>query len=149
MQRPLLGGLHYYKLTDDPLSIIGALCPFLDLTPDGYWGITIRCFLFCKGGEKMKIAECIYENIKRHPPDCGDAVSVLGMLYGRYIECNRMDTVEIKADFDELYQRMHGMSLQEMDRIVDAVCALCRDHQRSGFADGIKVGLLLGQELKK
>lgn len=52
-----------------------------------------------------------------------------------------MDTEEIKAAFDELYQRMHGMSLQEMDRIVDAVCALCRDHQRSGFADGIKVGL--------
>lgn len=41
------------------------------------------------------------------------------------------------------------MPLREMDRIVDAVCALCRDHQRSGFFDGIKVGLLLWQELKK
>lgn len=97
----------------------------------------------------MKIAECLYEYLEKHPLDYGDADSVLGMLYGRYIECNRMDTEEIKAAFDELYQRMHGMSLQEMDRIVDAVCALCRDHQRSGFSDGIKVGLLLGQELKK
>lgn len=97
----------------------------------------------------MKIAECIYENIKRHPPDCGDADSVLGMLYGRYIECNRMDTEEIKADFDELYQRMHGMSLQEMDKLLDVVCLLCKDHQLSGFADGIKVGLLLSRELNE
>lgn len=97
----------------------------------------------------MNIAECIYENIKRHPPDYGDADSILGMLYSRYNECNGMDTEEIKAAFEKLYQQMNGMPLREMDRIVDAVCALCRDHQMSGFVDGIKVGLLLAKELNE
>ena len=97
----------------------------------------------------MKIAECLYEYLAKHPPDYGDAHSILEMLYCRYNECNSLDTEEIKADFEKLYQQMNGMPLREMDRIVDAVCALCRDHQRSGFFDGIKVGLLLWQELKK
>lgn len=97
----------------------------------------------------MKIAECLYGYLAKHPPDYGDADSILGMLYGRYNECNRMDTVEIKADFEELYQQMHGMPLREMDRIVDVVCALCKDHQLSGFAEGVKVGFLLSKELNK
>lgn len=85
--------------------------------------------------------------LKKKPPDYGDADSILGMLYGRYIECNSLDTEEIKVDFEKLYQQMNGMPLREMDRIVDVVCALCKNHQLSGFADGIKVGLLLAKEL--
>ena len=97
----------------------------------------------------MKIAECLYEYLEKHPPDYGEADSILGMLYGRYNECNSLDTEEIKANFEKLYQQMNGMPLREMDRIVDAVCALCRDHQKSGFVDGIKVGLLLAKELNE
>lgn len=97
----------------------------------------------------MNITECLYGDLAKHPPDYGDADSVIGMLYGRYNECNRMDTDEIKAAFDELYQKMNGMTLREMDRIVDVVCALCKNHQLSGFAEGIKVGLLLTKELNK
>jgi len=97
----------------------------------------------------MKIAECLYEYLAKHPPDYGDAHSILEMLYCRYNECNFLETEEIKADYEKVYQQMNGMPLREMDRIVDAVCALCRAPQRSGFSDGIQVGLLLGQELKK
>ena len=39
------------------------------------------------------------------------------------------------------------MSLREMDKVVDAVCSLCREHERAGFKDGIKVGIRLDQEL--
>ena len=97
----------------------------------------------------MKIAECLYEYLEKHPPDYGDADSVIGMLYGRYIECNRMDTDEIKAAFDELYQRMNGMTLREMDKILDVVCQLIKNHQLSGFIEGVKVGLLLSKELNE
>ena len=93
--------------------------------------------------------KCLDEYLEKHPPDYGDANSILEMLYCRYNECNSLDTEEIKADFEELYKQMNGMSLREMDRIVDTVCALCKDYQLSGFAEGVKVGLLLGQELKK
>ena len=49
--------------------------------------------------------------------------------------------------FEDLYQRMHGMPFREMDRIVDAVCTLCREHEKAGFVEGVKVGVLLGSEM--
>ena len=52
-----------------------------------------------------------------------------------------------KADFEELYQRMNGKPLQEMDEIIYAVCNLCRDHEKAGFMEGIKAGIHLAQEL--
>ncbi len=78
----------------------------------------------------------------------GDGESVLTLLYEAYAEYNKMDDGTIKEDFDELYRLMNGMPLREMDKIIYPVCALCRDHQKSGFVDGIKVGIRLQQELK-
>ena len=64
-------------------------------------------------------------------------------------ECNRLDNAAIKAAFSDLYQKMHGMSLREMDRIIDAVCTLCREHEKAGFVEGVKVGMLLEKEVEK
>ena len=47
----------------------------------------------------------------------------------------------------ELYRQMNGMPLREMDRIVYPVCKLCRDHERAGVVEGIKIGVRLLQEL--
>jgi hypothetical protein len=58
-----------------------------------------------------------------------------------------MDDGTIKEDFNELYRQMNGMELPEMDRIIYPVCTLCRDHQRSGFVEGVKVGVRLRKEL--
>ena len=90
--------------------------------------------------------------LKRHvaenPPNYGsDAQSILEMLYSYYHECNNTDTETVKEAFEDLYQRMHGMPLREMDRIVDAVCTLCREHEQVGFMEGIKVGIRLEQEI--
>ena len=79
----------------------------------------------------------------------GDADTVLEMLYECYNENHPYDNEEIKADFNELYQLMNGMELREMDKIIYPVCKLCRDHERSGFIEGIKVGVLLFLELNK
>ena len=57
------------------------------------------------------------------------------------------DTDAVKAAFEDLYQRMHGMPLREMDRIVDAVCALYREHEKAEFVEGVKAGIELAQEL--
>ena len=69
------------------------------------------------------------------------------MLYEPYSDSNRVDDDRIKTDFHELYQAMNGMPLREMDRITDPVCALCRDHERAGFVEGVEVGILLAVEL--
>ena len=85
--------------------------------------------------------------IAENPPDFGDGDSVLTLLYEAYAESNRMDDGTIKEDFNELYRQMNGMELRDMDRIIYPVCTLCRDHQRSGFVESIKVGIRLRTEL--
>ena len=82
-----------------------------------------------------------------NPPNMDGSQSVLAFLYEAYNQANQMDDSQIKADFNELYQAMSGMELQEMDRIIYPVCTLCRDHERAGFIAGIKVGIRLAEEL--
>ena len=89
------------------------------------------------------LRRCVAEN----PPNYGDANSILEMLFTSYHECNNTDTDAVKAAFEDLYQRMHGIPLREMDRIVDAVCTLCREHEKAGFVEGMKVGLKLATDL--
>lgn len=93
--------------------------------------------------------ETLKAYLKDNPPNYGDgdAHAVLEMLYTHYNEFNGMDTEEIKKDFEELYQRMTGMPLREMDRIIDTVCSLCRNHEKAGFVEGIKIGIRLQSEL--
>ena len=93
-----------------------------------------------------------YEILKSHiesdPPSFGDGDSVLSMLYEVFADANPMDDGRLKQDFNDLYQVMNGMPLWEMDKIIYPVCTLCRDHQRSGFMDGVRVGVRLAEELK-
>ena len=85
--------------------------------------------------------------IAENPPDFGDGESVLTLLYEAYAESNKMDDGTIKEDFNELYRLMNGMELREIDKIIYPVCTLCRDHQRSGFVEGVKIGIQLQMEL--
>ena len=73
--------------------------------------------------------------------------TILDLLYDAYNDTTGMDNEAIKSDFEELYQLMNGKPLQEIDEIIYAVCTLCRDHERAGFVEGVKVGIGLGQEL--
>lgn len=95
--------------------------------------------------------ENYFEKLRKHiaenPPDFGDGDSVLTLLYEAYAESSKMDDGTIREDFNELYRQMNGMELREMDKIIYPVCTLCRDHQRSGFVEGIKVGIHLQMEL--
>ena len=78
----------------------------------------------------------------------GDGESILSLLYEAYGDANRIDDDQIKADFGELYHLLNGMTLREMDWIINPVCALCRDHERNGFVHGVQVGIRLAQEGK-
>ena len=92
--------------------------------------------------------ETLIAHITEHPPDCGDADSILVLLHETYNTVNTMDDDQIKADFNVLYQTMNGMELREVDRIIYPVCKLCRDHERAGFIHGVQIGVRLLQELE-
>ena len=73
--------------------------------------------------------------------------SVLGILYECHNENHPYDNDQIKADFHALYEKMNGMPLREMDKIIYPVCTLCRDHEKAGFMEGVRVGFLLAKEI--
>ena len=83
-----------------------------------------------------------------HKLNLGDGESVLSLRYEAYGDINRMYDDQIKADFPELYQALNEMPLQEMDWIINLVCALCRDHERNGFVHGVQLGAQLVQEIQ-
>lgn len=72
---------------------------------------------------------------------------LLEMLFNVYAEFNRFDNQIIREDFNDLYTAMNGKTLREMDQIIYPVCTLCRDHEKTGFEEGVKVGIRLAQEV--
>lgn len=76
-----------------------------------------------------------------------NAGSILEVLFDAYNESSGFDNAAIKADFEELYHLMNGKSLKEIDEIIYAVCTLCRDHEKAGFIEGMKIGIKLIKEL--
>ena len=95
-----------------------------------------------------RYVEALRRDLDKNLPSFGDADSVLEMLYGCYNQYNRMDTEAIKAGFEELYEHMTGMPLREMDDIIYTACTLCREHEKSGFVEGVKIGIMLARELE-
>ena len=80
-------------------------------------------------------------------PTPEDAESLLELLFDAYTECNGFDNEVIRRDFNELYAVMNGKTIREMDEIIYPVCTLCRDHEKAGFEEGIKVGFRLAEEI--
>ena len=76
-----------------------------------------------------------------------NAESILEVLFDAYNESSGFDNAAIKANFEELYRLMNGKPLKEIDEIIYAVCTLCRDHEKAGFLEGIKVGMSLAKEI--
>ena len=77
-----------------------------------------------------------------------NAQSILEVLFDAYNESSGFDKAAIKADFEELYQLMNGKALKEIDEIIYAVCTLCRDHEKAGFLEGVKIGAMLFHALR-
>ena len=92
-----------------------------------------------------EIIKALQEYVKQKPAGCGQ--SVLEMLFEYHSERQTYDDEQIRADFHLLYQQMNGMPLKEVDKVIYPVCALCRDHERSGFIEGVKIGIRLWKEL--
>ena len=97
---------------------------------------------------RKEYLRALENHVASHKLNLGDGESVLSLRYEAYGDINRMYDDQIKADFAELYQALNGTPLQEMDWIINPVCALCRDHERNGFVHGVQLGAQLVQEIQ-
>lgn len=93
--------------------------------------------------------DALDKHIVSHPLKLGDGESVLALLYESYEDLQGCSSGRIKEDFHELYRLMNGMPLRDMDKIINPVCTLCRDHEQSGFIHGIQIGIRLAQEIRE
>ena len=98
-----------------------------------------------KMNEFMTALQTHLTNQQPNYPD--NAESILEVLFDAYNESSGFDNATIKTDFEDLYQLMNGKSLKEIDEIIYAVCTLCRDHEKAGFFEGVKVGVWLVNKL--
>ena len=100
--------------------------------------------------EMVPFMVVLRKHVAAHMPHFGDwnAESVLQMLYVAYSEYNRFETDDVKGGFEGLYDLLKGLPLKSLDTVIDAVCDLCHSHEQSGFTEGLKVGVRLGDELR-
>ena len=88
-------------------------------------------------------------NLATQQPNFPDnAESILEVLFDAYNEASGFDNAAIKSDFEELYRLMNDKPLKEIDEIIYAVCTLCRDHEKAGFLEGVKIGAMLFHALR-
>ena len=92
--------------------------------------------------EFMKVLQTKLATQQPNYPD--NAESILEVLFDAYNESSGFDNAAIKSDFEELYRLMNDKPLKEIDEIIYAVCTLCRDHEKAGFIEGVKIGMELG-----
>ena len=97
--------------------------------------------------EFMKVLQTKLATQQPNYPD--NAESILEVLFDAYNESSGFDNAAIKADFEELYRLMNGRLLKEVDEVIYAVCTLCRDHEKAGFIEGIKIGFHLMDAVSK
>ena len=111
----------------------------------------VRAFLAGEGqtspGESFfrKLRDRVYAE----SPDFGDedASSVLELLYSAFAELNNFDSQEAKELFHNIYEQLNHKPLREIDEIMDPVCTLCREYEKAGFTEGVKIGIRLRDEL--
>ena len=73
--------------------------------------------------------------------------SVLEMLYDAYLDQNYPTSDEIRNGFQALYIATSDALIENSDPLVEIVSRLCSEHEKTGFYNGIRLGVKLWHEL--
>lgn len=93
------------------------------------------------------IIEMLKSCAKENLPKSGDAQNVMDQMYWCYMECKQTDNDKIKACYAALRENVE-LPLWEYDEVLYIVSNLCTEHGRLAFMEGLKIGLLLMQEVE-
>ena len=106
---------------------------------------------FLQKPEMIPFMDVLKMHITNSPPSYGtwDAKSVLEMLYVAFSDYNRIAPEEAQHRFQELRFLLEQIPHMDADHAFDIVCDLCNDYERSGFMEGLKLGVHLADELNQ
>jgi len=96
--------------------------------------------------EKIK---AINRYLSEKPPEVTKCQmeKMLDVLYCCYAQRKGDDSAQVRHSFGEIDRILGQLPLRDQDAVVDIACALCAEHEREGFCDGIIVGFRLFSEL--
>ena len=80
--------------------------------------------------------------------DC-DAGSLLEMLFEKYCDWNDLSSERSKMDFQEIHTLLIDACIGDTEPVMDVFCDVCHDYQRTGFCEGIRLGIRLYEELNR
>lgn len=93
------------------------------------------------------LSEFLKSYAEQNLPVCGNAEAVVDLIYWAYMESNRIDNDKTNACYAALREKV-SMPLREYDEVLYIVSDLCLEHGRLAFMEGLKIGMLLMQEME-
>lgn len=96
-----------------------------------------------------KYIRALQNYCKQNPPNHGDTQSVMNLLYWTYTQYNPIDSQKLRNGFAQLRAQFPHLSMQEFDPVFNTVCDLCTDYERLAFYEGLRLGVVLMQELQE
>lgn len=79
--------------------------------------------------------------------DPASAGNPLEALFSVYANADGAESEIMRESFNALNTAMEGRSVEEMDSVLYPVTCLCREYEKAGFLEGVKVGFRLAEEL--
>ena len=85
--------------------------------------------------------------IMDYPMEHIDGGSVLEILFEYYDTQRRIDSDEIRTRYNKLYEQINHKPIKEITEIEMPMYWLISEYEARGFKEGVKVGLMLANEL--
>ena len=97
-----------------------------------------------------KYTEALHHYLTQPPPNYGDRDlhSLTEFLWRIYTELNPIDNDTIQSGFQKLDPYFKTMPTHEANRLFCIICSICSEQERLAFLEGMRVGVLLMDELK-
>lgn len=149
----------YPKTADSDLTLVGAYCAGLSaahVALDHHCAESTvhralnRVREFVQLQEHHNRWQSLLDHVMENAPNFGDcdAQSLLELFYEAYSDWNQIDDDTTRERIRILNERLKALTIPEADSVLDIVYSVCRCHQRTGFCEGIKLGVCLAEELK-
>lgn len=106
---------------------------------------------FLQKPEIIPFIDVLKMHIASSPPSYGawNIHSVLDMLYVAFTNYNKIAPEEAKHHLQELRLSLEQVPSIDFDNAINIVSNLCNNYERSGFTEGLKLGIHLANELNQ